>query len=89
MEWKQRLPEKLCVSLESLLDNVNRHEESYMQAQNASVGQIWVALAFMNQRVEKLEEMVRAQRKALKEMDGDVDVDKHLNRDLEESLRNY
>jgi uncharacterized coiled-coil protein SlyX len=89
MEWKQRLPEKLRVSLETLLDKVNKHEDVYMQAQNASVGQMWVSMAQMNHRVEKLEAIVQAQRKALNEMDVDVNVDKRLNKDLEESLRNY
>lgn len=89
MEWKQRLPEKLRVSLETLLDNVTKYEDTYMQAQNASVGQMWVSMAQMNHRVEKLEAIVQAQRKALNEMDVDVNVDKRLNKDLEESLRNY
>jgi uncharacterized coiled-coil protein SlyX len=89
MEWKQRLPQKLRVSLETLLDKVNKHEDAYMEAQNASVGQMWVAMAQMNHRVEKLEAIVKAQRKALNEMDVDVNLDKKLNKDLEESLRNY
>lgn len=89
MEWKQRLPDKVRVSLESLLDCVNQHEESYMAAQNASVGQIWVAMALMNQRMEKLERIVKAQRKVLNNLDEGVNVDKHLDKELEESLRNY
>lgn len=87
MEWIEALPEKLRVSLEKLVDTVNRHEEVYMEADNASVGQIWVALALMNDRVEKLEDRMIAQRKALQE--AGVDVDRKLDKSLEESLRNY
>lgn len=88
MEWVETLPDKIKVSLESLLDTVEHHEETYMQAQNASVGQIWVAMALMNRRIQKLEEIVSAQRKALNEMDN-ADVDKHIDRKLEESLKKY
>lgn len=89
MDWITRLPDRLRVSLESLLDSVEQHEETYMDAQNASVGQIWVALAYMNQRVQKLEELVNAQRKALNDLDQDVDLDQHLESNLEESLKRY
>lgn len=89
MDWITRLPDRLRVSLESLLDSVEQHEETYLDAQNASVGQIWVALAYMNQRVQKLEELVNAQRKALNELDQDVDIEQHLDSNLEESLKRY
>lgn len=87
MEWTKRLPEKIRTSLQKLLDLVERHEESYMEAENASVGQIWVGMALMNQRLDKLEDIVTAQRKALRELD--VDMDRHLDRELQESLKNY
>ena len=58
-----------------------------MEAGNASVGQMWVAMAQMNQRLEKVEDMLQAQRKALSEQG--VDVDNHLDRNLEESLKRY
>jgi predicted nucleic acid-binding Zn-ribbon protein len=89
MDWITRLPDRLRVSLESLLDSVEQHEETYLDAQNASVGQIWVALAYMNQRVQKLEELVNAQRKALNDLDQEVDIDQHLESNLEESLKRY
>ncbi len=89
MEWVSDLPDKLRVSLESLLDSVEQHEDVYMEAQNASVGQIWIALALMNERVQKLEDLVQAQRKALHELDQDVEVDKHLDKNLKESLKRY
>lgn len=89
MDWVSELPDKLRASLDSLLDSVEQHEETYMDAQNASVGQIWVALAIMNQRVQKLENLVRAQRKAMNEMDQEVDIGKHMDRNLEESLKRY
>ncbi len=88
MDWIEKLPNKVQVSLESLLDSVDRHEDSYMDAQNASVGQIWVGMALMNERLEKLEDMVSAQRKVLQEME-EADVDKHLDRNLKESLKKY
>lgn len=88
MEWVERLPDKIQASLESLLDTVEHHEETYMEAQNASVGQIWVAMAMMNERIEKLEEIVSAQRKVLNEMEN-TDVDQHIDRKLEESLKKY
>ncbi len=88
MEWVNKLPDRIRASLESLLDTVDQHEETYMEAQNASVGQIWVALALMNERIRKLEDLVTAQRKALNELEG-ADVDKHLDRNLEDSLRRY
>ena len=88
MEWVERLPDKIQTSLESLLDRVEHHEETYMDAQNASVGQIWVGMAMMNERIEKLEEIVSAQRKVLNNIEG-KDVDQHIDRKLEESLKNY
>ncbi|WP_414836808.1 hypothetical protein [Candidatus Nanohalococcus occultus] len=89
MDWIDELPERERNSLESLLDSVNKHDNVYMQAENASVGQIWVAMTLLNQRMEKLESLVKAQRKALNEMNVEVDVDKHLSENLENSLRNY
>lgn len=89
MDWVRDLPDRLRSSLESLLDSVEQHEKTYVDAQNASVGQIWVALALMNRRVQKLENLVNAQRKALNELDQDVPVDKHLDSNLEESLKRY
>lgn len=89
MEWIEQLPEQKRNSLNSLLDSVNEHEDSFMKAENASVGQIWVAMTLLNERVEKLESLVKAQRKALNEMNVDIDVDKHLSENLENSLKNY
>lgn len=87
MRWVGDLPEKIRTSLESLVDTVNQHEDAYSGAENASVGQIWVALALMNNRVEKLEELVTAQRKALN--DAGIDMDRRLDENLEKSLRKY
>jgi len=87
MTWVEELPEKLRSSLNSLLNGTEKHEQTYMSAENASVGQIWVAMAQMNQRLGKVEDMLQAQRKALREQD--VDVDNHLDRNLEESLKRY
>lgn len=89
MGWIENLPDRLEASLNSLLDSVQEHETEYMGAENASIGQIWVGMALMNQRLEKMEDLVRAQRKALNELDQNVDVDKHLDKSLEESLKNY
>lgn len=89
MDWIEQLPEREQNALNSLLDSVNQHEDAYMKAENASVGQIWVAMTLLNNRVEKLESLVKAQRKALNEMNVDVDVDKHLSENLENSLKNY
>ncbi|MFB6144923.1 MAG: hypothetical protein ABEJ99_00275 [Candidatus Nanohaloarchaea archaeon] len=88
MDWVDDLPDDLQVSLEQLLDTVEVHDDSYLNAQNASVGQIWVAMSLMNRRIQKLEDIVSAQRKALQEMDN-ADVDKHLDKKLEESLKRY
>lgn len=88
MEWVESLPDKIQASLEKLLDTVEHHEETYMGAQNASVGQIWVAMALMNDRIEKLEDIVSAQRKVLNEMEN-TNVDQHIDRKLEESLKKY
>jgi F0F1-type ATP synthase delta subunit len=89
MSWISDLPSRLRLSLNSLLDRVEQHEEIYDEAENPSVGQIWVAMAMMNKRMERLEDMVQAQRKALNELDRDVDVDSHLDKNLEESLKKY
>lgn len=89
MGWIENLPDRIEASVNSLLDSVQDHETEYMEAENASIGQIWVAMALMNQRLEKTEDLVRAQRKALNELDQNVDVDKHLDKSLEESLKNY
>ncbi len=87
MEWVEQLPERVQVSLDTLLEDVDNHEDVYMEAQNVSVGQIWVAMALMNERIRKLEDMVSAQRKALNE--ENVEVDKHLDQKLKESLKRY
>lgn len=87
MSWIEDLPKKLSSSLHSLLEDTEKHEETYMKAENASIGQMWVAMAQMNQRLEKVEDMLKAQRKALSEQG--VDVDNHLDRNLEESLKRY
>lgn len=89
MGWIENLPDRVEASLNTLLDSVQDHEVEYMEAENASIGQIWVGMALMNQRLEKMEDLVRAQRKALNELDQNVDVDKHLDKSLEESLKNY
>jgi hypothetical protein len=89
MAWMNSLPEKLRTSLEKILEKSNEHEESYMQAENASVGQMWVAMGILNQKVEKLEKIANAQRKALNNMEEDVNVNKHLDENLEESLKRY
>ncbi|MFB6159123.1 MAG: hypothetical protein ABEJ95_05730 [Candidatus Nanohalobium sp.] len=89
MSWMEKLPEKVQDSLDNLLLETEQHEEVYMDAENAPIGQIWVAMAQMNSRIEKLEDMVQAQRKALKEVDVEVEVDKHLDKDLKESLKRY
>lgn len=87
MEWIDDLPKEVRNSLDTLLDDVENHTHVYEQAQNASVGQIWVAMALMNRRIGRLEELVQAQRKALQE--SDTDVDKHLDERLKESLKRY
>ncbi len=87
MDWVEQLPDRIQVSLNSLLEQVDNHEDAYMDAQNVSVGQIWVAMALMNERVQKLEDLVSAQRKALNE--ENVEVDKHLDQRLKESLKRY
>jgi hypothetical protein len=89
MSWMERLPEKVQDSLDNLLLETEQHEETYMEAENAPIGQIWVAMAQMNRRIEKLEELAHAQRTALKDMDVEVEVDKHLDKDLKESLKRY
>jgi hypothetical protein len=89
MTWMESLPDKVQESLDNLLLETEQHEEVYMEAENAPIGQIWVAMAQMNKRMEKLEELAHAQRRALQEMDVEVEVDKHLDKDLEESLKRY
>ena len=89
MSWINDLPSKVSLSLNSLLDSVEQHEETYDEAENPSVAQMWVAMAMMNQRIEKLEEMVKAQRRALNDLNQDVDVDTKLDSRLEESLKKY
>ena len=89
MSWRDKLPTKIKNSLQSLLRSVDRHESVYTQAENVSIGQIWVGMAVMNQRLERVEEMVKAQRKTLNEMNTDVDVDKRMKEELERSLKKY
>lgn len=89
MSWRDELPTKIKNSLQSLLRSVDRHESVYTQAENVSIGQIWVGMAVMNQRLERVEEMVKAQRKTLNEMNTDVDVDKRMKEELERSLKKY
>lgn len=89
MGWMDKLPDQLKVSLEKILEMTNRHEDAYIEADNASVGQLWVAIAHLNQQVEDLENIVNAQRKALNNMDQEVNVNKHLDSNLEESLKRY
>lgn len=87
MDWVNKLPEKVQDALDSLLNTVEHHEDIYLEAENASVGQIWVGMAIMNERLTRVEEMLQAQRKALK--DSNIDTDRHLDKNLEESLKNY
>lgn len=89
MTWIDKLPEKLFASINSILDSVEQHEDVYTEAENASIGQMWVAIAYLNHRLMKMEELVKAQRKALKEMDQEVKVDNHLDEGLRDSLKNY
>jgi ABC-type transporter Mla subunit MlaD len=89
MGWIASLPDRLESSLRNVLKRANSHEEKYMDAENASVGQLWVAIAQLNQKVDTLEDVVQAQRKALNNLDQDVNVNQHLDEDLEESLRRY
>lgn len=89
MSWQESLPKKPRESLEGLLLDTEEYESSYMSADNPSIGQIWVAMALMNQRMEKMEQLVKAQRKALQEMDVEVEVDKHIDEDLKNSLKRY
>lgn len=89
MTWMESLPNRLRESLDKILDRTNQQEEAYMQAENASVGQLWVAIAHLNEKVENLEKLANAQRKALNNMEEEVNVNKHLDEDLEESLRRY
>ena len=89
MSCMDELPDKVQDSLDDLLRETEQHEETYMEAENAPIGQIWVAMSQMNQRIQKLEDLVHAQRKALQEMDVEVEVDKHMDKDLEESLKRY
>ena len=89
MTWMDQLPKKVQESLDNLLLETEQHEETYMEAENAPIGQIWVAMAQMNKRIQKLEELTHAQRRSLKEMDVEVEVDKHLDKDLKESLKRY
>jgi len=89
MSWMDELPDQVQESLDDLLLDTEQHEEVYMDAENAPIGQIWVAMAQMNKRIRKLEDLVHAQRSALQEMDVEVEVDKHLDKDLEESLKRY
>lgn len=89
MSWKEGLPKKPRESLEKLIRETEEHESSYMSAENPPIGQMWVAMSLMNQRLEKLEQLVRAQRKALNEMEVEVEVDKHIDEDLKNSLKRY
>lgn len=89
MSWMNSLPDKLQDSLEKILEQTNRNEEAYMEAENASVGQLWVAIAHLSSKVDNLEKLAHAQRKALNNIEEDVNVNKHLDEDLEESLRRY
>ncbi|MFB6182765.1 MAG: hypothetical protein ABEI78_01740 [Candidatus Nanohaloarchaea archaeon] len=89
MAWLDDLPGKLRSSLNYLLDKVEQQEEVYESAENEAVAQIWVAMAQMNQRVQRLERLVKAQRKALNSLDESVDVDQQLDQNLEKSLKRY
>jgi len=43
----------------------------------------------MNQQINDLEQIVHAQRKALNNLDQEVNVNQHLDENLEESLKRY
>ncbi|MFB6207909.1 MAG: hypothetical protein ABEJ69_01020 [Candidatus Nanohaloarchaea archaeon] len=87
MSWINELPSRLRSSLNSLLDRVEQHETVYENAENPSLGQLWVAIAQMNERMDRIEDMVTAQRRALKE--SGMDVDRYMDRELEDSLKRY
>ena len=87
MTWKEHLPDTKRRPLEQLLLEVENNENAYRRAENPSIGQIWVALAEMNRKMQKMEETIQAQRKALNQLN--VDVDKQLDEDLKKSLKKY
>lgn len=89
MSWINDLPNNHEKALNELLDQIEQHEDVYENAENSSVAQIWTALAILHEKNQKLERIVKAQRKALRKADIHVNVDKHLDRNLEESLKNY
>lgn len=89
MDWTANLPERLRNSLDALLDRVENNEEAYMNASNASVGQIWVALALLNERMNKMERHLRAQRQAINDLNPETEVGENLDSNLEDSLKRY
>lgn len=89
MTWQESLPKKPRESLEELLHDTEQYNQAYMEAENPSVGQMWVAMSIMNQRLQKMEQLVKAQRKALKDLEIEVEVDKHIDEDLKSSLKRY
>lgn len=89
MEWVENLPERLRNSLNSLLETVQQNEEIYDRAEKPAVAQIWTALSLLNERNKRLEKILKAQRKALEENGIEVERGKHLDENLEESLKRY
>lgn len=55
-DWRDKLGERLSKSIESLLRRIKAEEDSYKSAKEQKIAQIWVALADLNQRLNRVEQ---------------------------------
>jgi len=79
MNWREKLDPVLRDFLNSLLKEVQKNKEAYMEAEDPSIAQIWVALSIIYRKILLLE-------REMEEIKGKVSENEIKNK-LEESLK--
>jgi len=79
MSWRDKLDPILKDFLNSLLKEVQKNKDAYMEAEDPSIAQIWVALSIIYRKLLLLE-------REIEEIKGKISEDDLKNK-LEESLK--
>jgi len=86
MNWRKKVDPILKEHLESQIKESYRHKESYSDAKNKNIAQLWIAIANLSKQVFDLNLKVKFLEKALRETsdkkikkEPDVDVKKVLD----------
>ena len=86
-EWREELDPEIKRKLEKILKRVKSEEEAYKNSKYESTAQIWVGMAELFSRIDRLDRRLKRIEKALGKVRRE---EKHLKDvDLEESLKKY